>query len=115
MLYANSLSPCLLCLSHSSLIALVYVVPVAHLQKTKLREKKNNRVVFTKALYDSAVGSAAKKARYVTLYTLIEQYKIGGSLARRLVRELTKNGSLKVVSPAGGMSVYAPAAVEESA
>ena len=84
-------------------------------QKTKLREKKNNRVVFTKALYDSAVGSAAKKARYVTLYTLIEQYKIGGSLARRLVRELTKNGSLKVVSPAGGMSVYAPAAVEESA
>eukprot|EP00933_Yihiella_yeosuensis_P066772 TRINITY_DN71229_c0_g1_i1.p2 TRINITY_DN71229_c0_g1~~TRINITY_DN71229_c0_g1_i1.p2 ORF type:complete len:114 (+),score=29.24 TRINITY_DN71229_c0_g1_i1:31-372(+) len=82
--------------------------------KSKLREKKNNRVAFTQGLFDTCMTSAHKKARAMTLYTLIENYKIGGSLARKLVRELLKSGSIKCVSSAGNMSVYTSAKVEAS-
>lgn len=81
--------------------------------KTKLREKKNNRVVFTQALFDSAIASAAKKSKVITLYSLIEQYKIGGSLARKLVAQLLANGSIQTVYKAGTMSVWAPKSAEE--
>jgi ribosomal protein S25 len=75
-------------------------------RQSKLREKKNNRVAFTQGLFDTCMTSAHKKARAMTLYTLIENYKIGGSLARKLVRELLKSGSIKCVSSAVIMRNY---------
>uniref|UniRef100_A0A0A9Z366 40S ribosomal protein S25 n=1 Tax=Lygus hesperus TaxID=30085 RepID=A0A0A9Z366_LYGHE len=83
--------------------------------KSKLREKKNNRVVFTEALLQSAMSSAAKKARAITLYNLIEQYKINGSLARRLVKKLLESGTIETVYAAGNMSVWTPKRASEEA
>ena len=79
--------------------------------KSKLREKKNHRVVFTQALLDTCMASAAKKARVITLYSLIEQYKIGGALARKLVKKLLEAGSIKPVALGGLMPVYTSAKV----
>jgi len=56
--------------------------------KGKLREKKNHRVVFNAALLDKFLKEVPKKMKVVTVYNLIEQYKINGSLARRGIREL---------------------------
>lgn len=76
--------------------------------KSKLREKKDHRVVFNQSLFDGAMNGAAKKSKYITIFSLIEAYKIGGSLARKLVRELLKAGSIKPVALGANMSVYAP-------
>jgi len=76
--------------------------------KSKLREKKNNRVVFTKALHDQVIAGAPKR-KALTIYSLIETYKIGGACARKIVKNLLAAGSIKVVSKAGNMSVYTSA------
>jgi len=56
--------------------------------KGKLREKRNHRVVFNQALYDQLLKEVPKKLKVVTIYNLIEAYKINGSLARRSIKEL---------------------------
>ena len=70
-----------------------------------MREKKNNRVVFTKQLHDQVMAGAPKR-KALTIYSLIETYKIGGACARRIVKELLAAGTIKTVSKAGNMSVY---------
>lgn len=75
--------------------------------KTKIREKKNNLVVFNQALLDKLLKEVPQKMRIVTVYNLVEQYKINGSLARRSIRELLNRGSIKPISLHNQMSVYA--------
>ena len=50
--------------------------------KSKLREKKQHAVVFNKALFDKFLSEVPKKT-VITIYSLVENYKISGSLARR--------------------------------
>ena len=73
--------------------------------KSKLREKKNNRVVFNTDVLEQ-VTKGAPKRKALTYYSLIEAYKIGGALARKVVRDLLAAGSIKVVSKCGNMSVF---------
>ena len=44
--------------------------------------------------------------KVVTIATLSERFKIGGSLARISLRELIAKGLLKVVAPNSKMGVY---------
>ncbi len=75
--------------------------------KSKLREKKVNRVVFTKSIYESTMKSVPTKLKVITLYNLIETYKINGSLARKLVQQLLEVGSIKPIVTGGSLAVYA--------
>lgn len=76
-----------------------------------MREKKNNRVVFNQESLDT-VTKGAPKRKALTYYSLIEAYKIGGALARKIVRDLLAAGSIKVVSKCGNMSVFTGTTVE---
>jgi len=58
--------------------------------KGKLREKKTYRVVFNKATLDKFVADVPKKMKTITIYNLVENFKINCSLARRGIQELLK-------------------------
>jgi len=84
--------------------------------KGKLREKKQHAVVFNKALFDKFIQEVPKKA-LTTIFTLVENYKINCSLARRGLRELVKRNLVAPVCPSGTMAVYtksASAAAEQA-
>ena len=74
--------------------------------KGKLREKKNYRVVFNKALFDKLLKEVPKKMKVVTVYNLVEQYKINGSLARRAIRELAKGNHIRAVATHSDHVIY---------
>jgi len=76
--------------------------------KGKLREKKNNRVVFTAQLLEKFLKEVPKKMKVITTYNLIEQYKINGSLARRGIRELLKRAFIAPVDINAANSIYTP-------
>jgi len=89
------------------------IFPYHHVQKwakTRAREKKNHAVGINKSLHDSVLASAAKKTKYVTLYTLIANYAVGGAVARKLVKELAAAGTIRKVVGSGSLAVYAPKA-----
>jgi len=78
--------------------------------KGKLREKKAHRVVFTKALLDQFVKEVPKKQKLVTIYNLVENYKINCSLARKGIRELLKRNLIAPVAPSGTYGVWTKSA-----
>jgi len=73
-----------------------------------LREKKNNRVVFTAQLLEKFLKEVPKKMKVITTYNLIEQYKINGSLARRGIHELLKRAFIAPVDINAANSIYTP-------
>jgi small subunit ribosomal protein S25e len=56
-----------------------------------------------------------KKQRLITIYNLIENYKINGSLARKGIRELVKRNLLQPVAPSGTYGVWTKSAAVEKA
>jgi small subunit ribosomal protein S25e len=78
--------------------------------KGKLREKKAHRVVFTKGLLDSFVKEVPKKQKLVTIYNLVENYKINCSLARKGIRELLKRNLISPVAPSGTYGIWTKSA-----
>merc|ERR1712127_82078 len=65
--------------------------------KGKLREKRDNRVVYNKNLWEKVQKDCPKKMKVITVYNLIENYKIGGSLARRTIQQLLTAGTIKAL------------------
>merc|ERR1711976_432326 len=78
--------------------------------KGKLREKRNNRVIFNKALWEKICKEVPKKMKVITVYNLIENYKINGSLARRTIKHLVEEGQIQTVAPG---AVYTKASTAE--
>merc|ERR550525_999639 len=74
--------------------------------KSKLREKRNHLVVYSQALLDKVLKEVPKKMKVITVYNLVEMYKINGSLARRTIRELLKRGTIKVVCQSAHLGIY---------
>jgi len=66
--------------------------------KGKLREKKNHRVVFTQALLDKCLKEVPRRMKVITVYNLIENYKINGSLARRLIKLLQQGTTVTTMA-----------------
>jgi len=83
--------------------------------KGKLREKKAHRVVFTKALLDQFVKDVPKKKKVVTIYQLVEDYKINCSLARKGIKELLAKNLIQPVAPSGTYGVWTKSAAVEKA
>ena len=83
--------------------------------KGKLREKKAHRVVFTKALLDQFMKDVPRKKKVITIYQLVEDYKINCSLARRGLRELQSKNLITPVAPSGTYAVWTKSAAVEKA
>jgi len=83
--------------------------------KGKLREKKQHRVVFTKSLFDQFLKEVPKKKKVVTIYQLVEDYKINCSLARKGIRELVARDLIQPVAPSGTYGVWTKSAAVERA
>jgi len=77
--------------------------------KGKVRDKKNHVVVYDNALFDKVVKEVPKKMKVITVYTLVENYKISASLARRTIQELLSKGLVKAVTHESRMLIYVPA------
>mmetsp|Transcript_44748 Transcript_44748/g.54785 ORF Transcript_44748/g.54785 Transcript_44748/m.54785 type:complete len:149 (-) Transcript_44748:112-558(-) len=73
--------------------------------KGKVREKKDNKTIFNKNLYDSGVKDVVKM-KAITVATVSEKLKITGSLAKRFIRNLGKNKQIKKVYDRSGFMLY---------
>merc|ERR1719217_59165 len=82
--------------------------------KGKLREKKNNLVVFSQALFDKLLKEVPARMKVITVYNLIENYRINGSLARRIMREMSQRGTVQCVSNHSKMPIYTKIVKEEA-
>merc|ERR1712080_772989 len=74
--------------------------------KGKLREKRNHLVVYSQSLLDKVIKEVPKKMKVITVYNLVEMYKINGSLARRTIKELLKKGTIKMVHYTSHLGIY---------
>jgi small subunit ribosomal protein S25e len=77
--------------------------------KGKLREKRNHLVVYSQSLLDKVLKEVPKKIKVITVYNLVEMYKINGSLARRTIKELLKRGTIKCVQKTAHLGIYTKA------
>merc|ERR1711998_488942 len=64
--------------------------------KTKVKEKLNNAVFLDDKQFERMLKEVPK-ILCVTRAVLIEKFKIGGSIARALIKELTKRGLIVAV------------------
>merc|ERR1712080_677018 len=79
--------------------------------KGKLREKRNHKVVYNgQNDLEKVLKEVPKKMKVITVYGLVEAYKINGSLARRTIRELLKRGSIKTVLKSAHLGICAESA-----
>mmetsp|Transcript_20636 Transcript_20636/g.48666 ORF Transcript_20636/g.48666 Transcript_20636/m.48666 type:complete len:120 (+) Transcript_20636:18-377(+) len=74
--------------------------------KLKVKDKKNYRVVFNQELYDRVVKDVPKKMKIITIYNMIEAYKINGSLARKIIDVLANDGKIREVARHGAFRIY---------
>jgi len=77
--------------------------------KAKLRDKKQHSVVFNKVSFDKFIQEVPKKS-VITIYSLIEAYKINGALARKGIQELLKRNLISPVLSSGTMRIYTKSA-----
>eukprot|EP00389_Voromonas_pontica_P014244 GDKH01022057.1.p2 GENE.GDKH01022057.1~~GDKH01022057.1.p2 ORF type:complete len:120 (+),score=44.40 GDKH01022057.1:35-361(+) len=64
--------------------------------KGKTREKLNNAVMLTKALYDKLVVEIPK-AKLITVSVISDRLKVNGAVARQCIRELETKGLIRPV------------------
>lgn len=67
--------------------------------KGKVKEKVNNAVFLDKAGYDKIINDIPKQGKYISVSSIIEKFKVGGSIARVLLRQLIQTGALRRVDP----------------
>eukprot|EP00612_Vaucheria_litorea_P000139 CAMPEP_0171455116 /NCGR_PEP_ID=MMETSP0945-20130129/2139_1 /TAXON_ID=109269 /ORGANISM="Vaucheria litorea, Strain CCMP2940" /LENGTH=108 /DNA_ID=CAMNT_0011980291 /DNA_START=21 /DNA_END=347 /DNA_ORIENTATION=+ len=65
--------------------------------KGKVREKAFNMVLFDKPAYDKLIADVPKM-KLITVATVVERLKVGGSLARAAMNELEEKGLIKCVA-----------------
>jgi len=73
--------------------------------KGRVREKKNNTIIFNPDTYESAVKEIPK-LKNITVATVSEKLRITGSLAQRFIRKLAKDGHIKKVYDTAGFLLY---------
>jgi len=73
--------------------------------KGRVREKKNNAIIFTPSSYESACKDIPKM-KNITVATVSEKLRISGSLALRFIRKLAKEGEIKKVYDSNGFLLY---------
>lgn len=70
--------------------------------------------MFNKALFDKFIAEVPKKS-VITIFNLVENYKINCSLARKGIQELLKRNLISPVAPSGTYCVYTKSAAAAAA
>merc|ERR1712087_923876 len=79
--------------------------------KGKVKDKANNAVVLDKTTYDR-VMKEVPTFRMISQSILIDRMKVNGSIARMIIRELEKQGSIKRIVHSRAQLVYTRATAE---
>jgi small subunit ribosomal protein S25e len=83
--------------------------------KGKVKEKADNAVFLDQATYDRLITGIPKLGKHISTSTLIEKYKIVGSIARILLRRCVENGSIRAVESHSRQTLFTPIQVAEKA
>ncbi|KAF8312801.1 ribosomal protein S25, partial [Clavulina sp. PMI_390] len=73
--------------------------------KGKVKDKAQHAVVLDKPTYDRVIKEVPT-FRFISQSILIERLKIGGSLARLVIRSLEKDGQIKKIVHHHGQLIY---------
>ncbi|KAG8906025.1 hypothetical protein FRB99_007757 [Tulasnella sp. 403] len=73
--------------------------------KGKVKDKAQHAVALDKNLYDR-IMKEVPTFRFISVSILIERLKINGSLARKAIRHLSQEGSIKVVVHHNAQKIY---------
>ncbi|ORX37883.1 ribosomal protein S25 [Kockovaella imperatae] len=73
--------------------------------KGKVKDKANNAVVLDKTLFDR-INKEVPTFRVITVSTLIDRLKVNGSLARKAIAHLEKEGQIKRVTHHNAQLIY---------
>jgi len=73
--------------------------------KTKIAEKRNHVVLLKQGLYDKISKEIVGK-KVITVYNMIESYKVNGAVARKLMKDLAAKGKITPVLTNSAMSIY---------
>ncbi|CAF0882867.1 unnamed protein product [Didymodactylos carnosus] len=82
--------------------------------KGKVRDKLNNMVLFDKATYDKCVKDLPQY-KLITPAVVCERFKVRGSLARSIIRELVKKGQIRQVVKHSKQEIYTRATKDDAA
>ncbi|CAF1040214.1 unnamed protein product [Adineta ricciae] len=81
--------------------------------KGKVRDKLNNMVLFDKATYDKCVKDMPQY-KLITPAIVCERFKVRGSLARQIIRELVRRGLIRPVVKHSRQEIYTRATKEDA-
>lgn len=73
--------------------------------KGKMKEKVNNQVLFDKGTYDKLLAEVPKY-KMITPSILADRLRIGGSLARAAIRELSAKGVIRPIAKHSSQLIY---------
>jgi len=73
--------------------------------KGRVREKKNNAIIFSPVSYETAMKDIPRM-KNITTATVSEKLRITGSLAQRFIRKLAKSGHILKVYDSTGFLLY---------
>jgi len=81
--------------------------------KGKVRDKLNNMVLFDKATYDKCVKDLPQY-KLITPAIVCERFKLRGSLARSIIRELVRRGLIRPVVKHSRQEIYTRSSKEDA-
>ncbi|CAF2822178.1 unnamed protein product [Rotaria sp. Silwood2] len=81
--------------------------------KGKVRDKLNNMVLFDKATYDKCVKDLPQY-KLITPAIVCERFKVRGSLARSIIRELLRRGLIRLVVKHSRQEIYTRSTKEDA-
>ncbi|CAF0907467.1 unnamed protein product [Adineta steineri] len=81
--------------------------------KGKVRDKLNNMVLFDKPSYDKCVKDLPQY-KLITPAIVCERFKVRGSLARAIIRELVRKGLVRPVVKHSRQEIYTRATKEDA-
>jgi small subunit ribosomal protein S25e len=82
--------------------------------KGKVKDKANNAVVLDKPTYDK-LFKEVPTYKMISPSILVDRLRINGSLARACIKELEKQGIVKVVMVHGAQKIYTRVIKDEEA
>merc|ERR1712194_462077 len=80
--------------------------------KGKSRDKVDNKVLFTKEQYER-LNSEVPKMKLITVSSVVEKLKISGGLARRALKVLAEEGTIRPVLLSRAQRIYTRAVADE--
>ena len=81
--------------------------------KGKAKEKVDHAVFVDKATYEKLITGIPKIGKHVSVSQVIEKFKVVGSIARLVLKQLSDSGALKATEQHSKQGLFTPVAVAE--